>query len=265
MQRLATGILLALAWLLLLLKGGILAFWLALLAVAAILLHEFCRMTLSDFSRRDRTAVTILGLFPVVAAYFGTAAAIDIGALFAFILLFLHIFSIYPQRPDALRLLLRSIFAIVYLGVFSAHAMLIRRFAGGAGWLLFLTVVIIAADSGAFYGGTLLGRHKLCLSISPGKTVEGLICGVLAAVGCGALFGHFLKPDTPMLTILFLSALFALTGVVGDLLESIIKRSSGFKDSGTLLPGHGGLFDRLDAILLCVPVFSSILALGIFH
>ncbi len=128
---------------------------------------------------------------------------------------------------------------------------------------MFLTIVIIASDSGAFYGGTFFGRHKLCPSISPGKTVEGLFCGVVAAVAGGALYGYFLNPDIAMPAILLLSTLLALTGVVGDLIESIIKRSSGVKDSGTLLPGHGGLFDRLDAILLCAPVLSSILASGL--
>lgn len=264
MQRLATGIFLGLAWFLLLLKGGILAFWLILLAVVAILVHEFCRMTLSDFTQRDRAAVTILGLLPVAAAYFGTSEAVNGGALLAFFLLFLHIFNIYPHRPDAIRLMMRGIFAIVYLGIFGAHAMLIRRFADGANWLLFLTIVIIASDSGAYYGGTLFGRHKLCPSISPGKTIEGLICGVLAAIICGSLYGRFFKPAATIPAILLLSALLALTGVAGDLIESIIKRSSGVKDSGTLLPGHGGLFDRLDAILLCVPVLSSILLLGLF-
>lgn len=264
MRRLATGVFLGLAWLLLLLKGNVLAFWLVLLAIAAVLLHEFCRMMLSDFSRRDRTAVTILGLLPVGAAYLGTSTMIDSAALLAFFLLFLHVFSIYPQRPDAVRLLLRGVFAIVYLGIFVAHAMLIRRFTGGPIWLLFLTVVIIGSDSGAFYGGTFFGRHKLCPSISPGKTVEGLFCGVGTAVGGGALYAHFLLPNIAIPTILVLSALLALTGVVGDLIESIIKRSAGVKDSGSLLPGHGGLFDRLDAILLCMPVLSSILALGLF-
>ncbi len=127
MQRLATGIFLGLAWLLLLLKGQHPGFLACPARGCRLLLHEFCRMTLDDFSRRDRTAVTILGLLPVAAAYLGTSTAIDSAALLAFLLLFLHIFSIYPHRPDAIRLLLRGIFAIVYLGIFSAHAMLIRR------------------------------------------------------------------------------------------------------------------------------------------
>ncbi|MEJ2690165.1 MAG: phosphatidate cytidylyltransferase [Deltaproteobacteria bacterium] len=264
MLRLTTGVILGLGWLLLLLKGSVLAFWLVLLAIVAVLLREFCHMTMGDFSNRDRVSVIILGLLPVAAAYQGTPAAINGGTLLAILLLFLHILNIYSQRQDALKLLLRGVFAIVYLGAFSAHAILIRRFAGGASWMLFLTIVIIASDSGAFYGGTYFGRHKLCPSISPGKTVEGLFCGVLAGVAGGTLYVHLLNPVPSIPTILLLSALLSLTGVLGDLIESIIKRSSGVKDSGTLLPGHGGLFDRLDAILLCVPVLSSILSSGLF-
>ena len=264
MQRLATGIFLGLAWLLLLEKGNLLIFWLVLLAIAGVLLHEFCRMALNDFSFRDRTAVTILGLLPLAGAGFGTAAAINSAVLLAFLLLFLHIFSIYPKRPDATKLLFRGTFAIVYLGAFTAHTFLIRLFENGTDWLLFLSIVIVASDSGAFYGGSFFGRHKLCPSISPGKTVEGLFFGVSAAMAAGLLFCHFLLPAAAWPAILLLSSLLALTGVVGDLIESIIKRSSGIKDSGTLLPGHGGLFDRLDSILLCVPVLSSILSSGLF-
>ena len=263
MQRLATGTILGLAWLLLLLKGSVLAFSLVLLVVAAVLLHEFCSMALSDFPDYDRAAVTILGLLPIAGAYLGSLAAINGAALLAFLLLFLHIFSIYHQRPEATRLLFRGSFAIVYLGTFSAHALLIRRLDGGAAWLLFLTAVVIASDSGAFYGGTYFGRHKLCPSISPGKTVEGLFCGVLAAALAGALSSRFLHLGLALPVTLLLSALLALTGIVGDLIESIIKRTSGVKDSGTLLPGHGGLFDRLDSMLLCVPVLSSILTSGL--
>jgi len=260
MKRAATGLAIGLLWLLLLLRGGAPLFWLVILAVSVGLLHEFTRMTLRDFSGWDRTAVVILGLFPVTASYFGTLLAVNGAVLLSLLLLILHIFFFYGQRPNPHELLYRGLFAISYIGLFLAHAHLLRLLDNGAGWLLFLSAVIIASDSGAFYGGTFFGRHKLCPAISPGKTVEGLVSGRLAAALAAMIAqGLFLTGHEAVPLVLAAVGL-ALIGVIGDLLESIIKRAAGVKDSGGLLPGHGGLFDRVDALLLAVPFLYYILA-----
>jgi len=262
MKRVATGLVIGILWLLLLLYGGTSIFWLFILAVSAGLLYEFTCMALRDFSSRDRAAVVILGLFPVAASFFGTFLAVNFAVLLAMLLLFLHVFYFYRQLTNVQQMIYRGIFAIVYPGLLAAHTHLLRLLPDGANWLLFLSVVIIASDSGAYYGGTMLGRHKLCPAISPGKTLEGLAAGLLAAAIAAAAVGWMVL-DGRKASLLLLAVGLALVGVAGDLLESVIKRTVGVKDSGNLLPGHGGLFDRLDALLLAVPVLYYILAFGL--
>jgi phosphatidate cytidylyltransferase len=123
--------------------------------------------------------------------------------------------------------------------------------------LLFLLVLTAAADVGAFFGGRRFGRRKLAPSVSPGKTWEGLMSGMLAA-SLAAAAGALLLGQ-PLVPWLGLCLLVALISVVGDLVESMFKRRTGLKDSGSLLPGHGGMLDRIDSLTSSVPL----LALGL--
>jgi phosphatidate cytidylyltransferase len=128
--------------------------------------------------------------------------------------------------------------------------------------LLYLLVLIAAADVGAYFGGRAFGRHKLAPHVSPGKTWEGFAFGMLAAAIVGAT-GAFLF-DKPFWPWLFLCELVALVSVVGDLTESMFKRRVGLKDSGRLLPGHGGILDRIDSLTAAAPIFLlGLLALGL--
>ena len=127
--------------------------------------------------------------------------------------------------------------------------------------LLYLLVLIAAADVGAYFGGRTWGRRKLAPHVSPGKTWEGFACGMLAASAVGVL-GTLLF-EVPFWPWLFLCVLVALVSVVGDLTESMFKRHVGLKDSGTLLPGHGGVLDRIDSLTAAAPTFLlGLLVLG---
>ncbi|MFD1467566.1 phosphatidate cytidylyltransferase [Hymenobacter caeli] len=118
-----------------------------------------------------------------------------------------------------------------------------------------LIVLVWAADTGAYFAGKNFGRHKLAPSISPGKTWEGWAGGALLALVTGWAFGQFV-PDIPLTHRLVAAGVVAVFGPLGDLAESMLKRSAGVKDSGTFLPGHGGLLDRFDAFLLVLPVLA---------
>ncbi|TXH04143.1 MAG: phosphatidate cytidylyltransferase [Nevskiaceae bacterium] len=122
--------------------------------------------------------------------------------------------------------------------------------------LIYLFFLIFAADTGAYFAGRRFGRHKLAPNISPGKTVEGaigglLLCGVWSVIGGIAIFG---LQGGALLSLLALSLLVAVFSIVGDLTESMFKRVAGIKDSGNILPGHGGILDRVDSILAAAPV-----------
>ena len=128
--------------------------------------------------------------------------------------------------------------------------------------LLYLLVLIAAADVGAYFGGRTFGRRKLAPHVSPGKTWEGFAAGMLAAATVGVA-GAFLF-DMSFWPWLFLCELVALVSVVGDLTESMFKRHVGLKDSGTLLSGHGGLLDRIDSLMAAASTFLlGLLVLGL--
>jgi phosphatidate cytidylyltransferase len=166
-----------------------------------------------------------------------------------------------------------GIFTLVYVGLLFSFLALLRLHeppnAGSAGrgdWgmlaLVSTLVVVKVADAGAFFTGKLLGRHKLTPVLSPGKTVEGAIGGILAACGAAWLLFRFAGPamigagyvEPPLWRSLAYGLILAVAGMIGDLAESMLKRDAARKDSSTWLPGLGGVLDIIDAVLVAAPV-----------
>lgn len=126
-----------------------------------------------------------------------------------------------------------------------------------SGNVLFVLCLIWAADSGAYFFGTMWGKHKLVPKISPGKTIEGLCGGVVTALIIAAIFAVFAKIEfSRLLPWAVLIILVLLFSVLGDLFESIMKRQAGVKDSGRWIPGHGGILDRIDSLTAAAPIFA---------
>ncbi|GAA4866570.1 phosphatidate cytidylyltransferase [Luteimonas vadosa] len=147
--------------------------------------------------------------------------------------------------------------AAATLSVVPAWCALALIHSDGAGWLLLALAMIWAADTGAYFAGRAFGRHKLSPRISPNKTIEGMAGGAVASIVVALAGAYFLGTEATMLPLVALVALVTvLFSVVGDLFESLLKRHVGAKDSGNLLPGHGGLLDRLDSVLAALPVFA---------
>jgi phosphatidate cytidylyltransferase len=128
-------------------------------------------------------------------------------------------------------------------------------------WLFFAIALNWVGDSAAMYGGKAFGRHKLAPVISPAKTWEGSVASVLGSVIFGLVFAHYTLPQEPVWLVAVVAALANIAGQIGDLCESVFKRGAGIKDSGSMLPGHGGWLDRVDSTLFAVPtVYGSLVA-----
>jgi phosphatidate cytidylyltransferase len=156
-----------------------------------------------------------------------------------------------------------TVFGVAYVAVLGGSLVGVRmgpgpQVADDAGLssklLMMFFAMVIFTDTGAYYTGRGLGRHKLAPKISPGKTIEGSIGGFIAAVAAGPLCRLTFFPEVPLVEALALGGAIGIVSQIGDLAESMLKRSVGAKDSGSLLPGHGGMLDRIDSILFCAPI-----------
>jgi phosphatidate cytidylyltransferase len=143
-------------------------------------------------------------------------------------------------------------FGVLYIGWSLSNLMLLRNLDGNVGFyaVLYVLVVTWATDSSAFFVGRRLGKHPLC-KVSPKKSVEGAVGGIVGGIAFGFLFRSYLNLDLYQVFLLSLGT--SLVSEVGDLIESLLKRDAGIKDSGHLLPGHGGILDRIDSVLFSLP------------
>jgi phosphatidate cytidylyltransferase len=130
---------------------------------------------------------------------------------------------------------------------------LVRLHQSAPYWLLFLLLVVVAADVGAYFVGRAFGKHKLAPRVSPGKTWEGVGGGMAAAALMAVLGTVFFS--VPIVAFICMCVVVVVASIVGDLTESLFKRHAGLKDSGTLLPGHGGVLDRIDSVTAAAPIF----------
>ena len=126
---------------------------------------------------------------------------------------------------------------------------------------MFALMVNWIGDTGAYYAGRQFGRHKLAPAISPGKSWEGAVASALTAIVFGQIYLPLAIPGTSLLKAGLLALAANVAGQAGDLAESAIKRGAGVKDSGTLLPGHGGMLDRVDSTLFALPVLYALVTL----
>lgn len=163
--------------------------------------------------------------------------------------------------------LLRLLFGILTIVPFFCGMVVLRSWHyadnpySGALWLLYVMVLVWGADSGAYLFGKLFGKHKLAPKVSPGKTWQGFLGGLATAAVISWAYGRWVGLDVAPRVLLICSVVAALASVLGDLTESMLKREAGIKDSGHLIPGHGGILDRIDSLTAAVPIFTCLLLL----
>ena len=144
------------------------------------------------------------------------------------------------------------LYGTLYVGML-VYLYMLRELPDGTAWLIFALINTWAGDTGAYFVGKTWGKHKLAPQLSPKKTIEGAVGGVISCLLVTGVF-HVFYPAPDFSKLLVLSVLVAVIGLLGDLVESVLKRRAGIKDSGKLIPGHGGVLDRFDSFLLIAPL-----------
>jgi phosphatidate cytidylyltransferase len=226
-----------------------LGFGAAVVLVSGLALHECAAIMLGAAPPKFRATVVLLGVLYTAALYLAPGAALvwTLAAVIATAALTL----LDPgEIPAAGGRLGATTFTVLYVGGLAAPLALLQRDAlHGRAWVLLAIAVTFGNDTGAYFGGRGFGRHKLYPKVSPAKTVEGGIGGLVASLLIMFAVRATLAPWLTVGDCLAVGLPAAVLGPIGDLCESLMKRAAGVKDSGHLIPGHGGMLDRIDALL----------------
>ena len=214
---------------------------------------EYNRMVFNGGFVREKLQALIIAILIPLAVFSGDLRIVL--AVIAFSLLAVFSLSLLGMNGHAINTVSvgKLVFGFIYIPFMLSHFILLRHMGDGVMWILFILVLAFSGDIAAFYVGRSIGKRKLMPLVSPGKTVEGT-AGLLigSVIGC-VLFQQFFLPRLPVFHAAALGLSGGIMGQLGDLCESVIKRASGVKDSGSLVLGHGGLLDRLDCLIFIAP------------
>ncbi|MCM3765733.1 MULTISPECIES: phosphatidate cytidylyltransferase [Bacillaceae] len=258
-QRIITGVIAAALFLPIVFYGG-LPFVLLTYVMATVGLYELLRMKgLNIFSPNGFLSLVLLWviLFPkqydeIIADFYYSKTELGI----AFILLLLT-YSVITKNRFTFEDAAFSTLSAIYVGI--GFYFLMEARTAGIVYIFYSLFIIWATDSGAYFIGKAMGKKKLWPEISPNKTVEGSLGGVVCAVIVAVFFGLFSEFNASLITIMGITVVLSIFGQIGDLVQSAYKRHFGVKDSGNILPGHGGILDRFDSLLFVLPL------LHLFH
>lgn len=213
--------------------------------------YEFIKIMKNDNIRLYTPLMWISSaVVPVLIYFLGFTAFTAYSFVILFILFLLKMFSANPT-DKVMEEVSYNFFSVMFVPFTLTFLALLKDI--GYEWVLFLCFVVWASDSFAYFTGVAFGKHRLIPKVSPNKSVEGLIGGTIGALIIGSLFNYYLLNESWVIMAIILVDVI-VAGVIGDLIESMIKRSANVKDSGTLFPGHGGILDRFDSLMIAGPV-----------
>ena len=216
-------------------------------------LREYYNLVLPHSKWIERAVGIGLGLILSIIISFGDTK--EIYPFFVIVLLTLSVLFMVTSKDlsSTISTMGMALFGILFIGFLLAYVSLIRNMTNGRLWVLFLITTVWAGDISALLIGSFLGRHKLYPKISPKKTSEGLVGAIVGSIIVALAFALLFIPRLKMGSCILLAIGLGIFGQLGDFTESMLKRSAQVKDSGTLIPGHGGMLDRIDSFLFSAP------------
>jgi phosphatidate cytidylyltransferase len=262
---LATRVLTAAIWLpvhlAILIWGRPYHFLIYLEAVGLVALLEMFGLLEAAGRRPHRLAAVAAGVVYLAAVAYRPAVALGAAAALVLAAVLAPVFR--KSNAGALADGGATLLAFAYVPAFLAFLMLVRKLAHGVELLLIFFITIWVIDVAAYFVGKAFGKRKLAPDKSPGKTVAGGVGGLVAGLATPVILATIFFPEVGLswLGALAVGVVLAAGDMMGDLAESVFKRDAGVKDSGAVLPGHGGVLDRFDAVLYCAPLFFGVLVL----
>ncbi len=238
--------------------------------IAFIAFSESIFMVKNRFATVKDRFIVFFSLFPILffGVYFLKSGEYFKSGFLSTLIFFLCVsVFLFSKKLDVKTIFASSFLSIAfyfYIFTFFGFAILIRfNIDEKLGSFLVLLWLLINwfGDTFAYFGGRFFGKNRLSPVVSPKKTIEGTVFGILGGMAAGMLMYHFFLSNFPFLKLAFISILTQMIGQIGDLLESVIKRYFGVKDSSNLIPGHGGMFDRIDSLIFSAPFFYYFLKL----
>lgn len=257
LKRWLTALVLIPLILLILLKGGRLSFVLTMILINGLAQWEFVGFFQPTADTARKVKLAALGALLLLS--FCTAVSPQGRALPLFVLvsclfvLFLFYLVSYEYIQDLAWSLAVNVLGLLYLPLLLGHFIWLRYMPQGEWWILWLLFVICSGDTAAYYTGQTLGQKKFYPQVSPGKTWAGTGGGLAANVVVGGFLGLWFVPEVKFFSLILLALALGFIGLLGDLFASMLKRQAQVKDAGALLPGHGGMLDRLDSLLFAAP------------
>jgi phosphatidate cytidylyltransferase len=228
-------------------------FSILVLILIGLSLYEYVHM-LQQVQLSVCTNVTFLAAFALASiAYLGGWRWLPIALFLSMVALTLRVMLLSSPGSPVFPTLVYSIFGVLFIGWNLSHLILLRLLPAGQWYILFLCVVVWVGDSVAMYVGKSLGRYKMAPAISPGKTWEGSVGGAVGGVLTAVLSAGLWLPHVVLWQCVILGLCISCAAQLSDLGESMLKRYAGVKDSGRLIPGHGGILDRIDSMLFAAP------------
>jgi phosphatidate cytidylyltransferase len=256
MTRVLSGVVLAAATLAAILFLPAPGLGLVAAIVAAVAAFEYVGLIGIDDARGRPTFVLLAGF---TAWQLSSGRGLGVVSLTAMFIA--GIAAVFMRRNSSQQAILGA-FAILYIGMPLGLLAMLNVVHGWRATLLLIATIVVS-DSLQYYSGRAFGRHALAPAISPKKTIEGAVGGAVAGTVFMVLAGQLVFPASPWLWLAMLGLVMVLLGILGDLFESRLKREAHVKDSSSLIPGHGGVLDRIDALLFVTPVYA--IALGVIR